>query len=183
MWSKGFEGIRTLIAGVAGRDRPLDDDHGRNRSVNQSERGAAFRRSSPALSHRIEMDAREGLSPSSRGLQPRTLILGHRAMCCQGGARTPAFRVTAGRLSARLPGIALRVATGNRTPISELRARRLDQWTIATRAEVGRLERGLATHTCFRDRLLIQPGHFQVCLAGTIRTCDLCARNAVLWIR
>ena len=32
-------------------------------------------------------------------------IFGDRAMGCQGGARTPAFRVTAGRLSARLPGM------------------------------------------------------------------------------
>ena len=31
-------------------------------------------------------------------------ILGHRALRCQGGARTPAFRVTAGRLTARPPG-------------------------------------------------------------------------------
>ena len=38
-------------------------------------------------------------------------LLGHRAltcsMSCQGGARTPAFRVTAGRLPARPPGMAL----------------------------------------------------------------------------
>ena len=87
------------------------------------------------------VDAREGLAPSCRGLQSRACLSRPPGDGCQGGDRTPAFRVTAGRLTARLPGIALRVATGNRTPISELRARRLDQWTIATRAEAGRLER------------------------------------------
>ena len=39
----------------------------------------------------LAMDAREGVAPSPR--------------CCQGGARTPAFRVTAGRLPARPPGM------------------------------------------------------------------------------
>src|SRR5215510_14122005 len=46
-----------------------------------------------------------------------------------------------------------------------------------------RTPKGLATLTCFRDRLLIQPGRFQIPsigLAGTIRTCGLRLRRAVL---
>ena len=46
---------------------------------------------------RRPLDAREGVSPPSRGLQPRASILGHRAWRCQGGGRTLVFRVTAGR--------------------------------------------------------------------------------------
>ena len=111
------------------------------------------------------MDAREGLSPSSRGLQPRAWILGHRALRCQGGARTPVFRVTAGRLSARPPGTdfdRMGTATGIRTPASGLRARCLDLSTIAACGGSGatRTPKGLATPTCFRDRLLIQPDRF-----------------------
>jgi hypothetical protein len=81
---------------------------------------------------------------------------------CQGGDRTPAFRVTAGCLAARLPGI-VSTATGSRTPLSGLRARCRDLWTIAACSGSGatRTPKGLATPTCFRDRLLIRPGRFQ----------------------
>src|SRR5690349_12143580 len=70
------------------------------------------------------MDAREGVAPSSRDLQSRAwAVSATERSSCQGRDRTAAFRVTAGRLSPRLPGIGL---------------------------------------------------------AGTIRTCDLRVRNAVL---
>src|SRR3989442_7807541 len=62
------------------------------------------------------MDAREGLSPPCRGLQPRASILGHRALRCQGGARTPAFRLTAGRLAVRPPGTETTYRDGDSNP-------------------------------------------------------------------
>ena len=53
-------------------------------------------------------------------------------------------------------------ATGTRTPASGLRARCLDLSTIAACGGSGatRTPKGLATPTCFRDRLLIQPDRF-----------------------
>lgn len=64
-------------------------------------------------------------------------MLGHRAMGCQGRDRTSAFRVTAGRLPARLPGTS--TATGNRTPLSGLRARCLGLLTIAACPSTGEI--------------------------------------------
>ena len=53
-------------------------------------------------------------------------------------------------------------ATGTRTPLSGLRARCLHLSTIAACGGSGatRTPKGLATPTCFRDRLLIQPDRF-----------------------
>ncbi len=42
-----------------------------------------------APSHRVDMDAREGLSPPCRGLRPRASILGHRAMAAREGIEPP----------------------------------------------------------------------------------------------
>jgi hypothetical protein len=96
-----------------------------------------------------------------------------RRRCCQGGARTPTFRVTAGRLTIRPPGIGYRGGESNpglrvEGPASSpLDHRGAD-------AEAGRLERPRArTPTCFRDRLLIQPGRFHVGALGGDRTHDL----------
>jgi hypothetical protein len=165
-------GTRTLIAGVAPRDPvPLDDDH------------IAYCKWTPGRdSH-----------PRGLGLQPSASILSHRALRCQGGDRTLARRLTAGRLAARLPGtVLLRTVTGIRTPVTGLRARRPDRWTITAwrkesesnahrpdracrasnavatppgcpSAEAGRLERPRAhTRTVLRTRLLIQPDRFPV---------------------
>jgi hypothetical protein len=55
-------------------------------------------------------------------------------------------------------------ATGTRTPLPGLRARCLDRSTIAACGGGGsgatRTPKGLATPTCVRDRLLIQPDRF-----------------------
>jgi hypothetical protein len=88
-----------------------------------------------------EMDAREGLSPPCRGLQPRALILGHRAGRCQGGGRTLVFRVTAGRPCLWTTWHRLRTATGSRTPASGSRTRRHDRLTIAA-SSARRVRRG-----------------------------------------
>jgi hypothetical protein len=73
-------------------------------------------------------------------------------------------------------------ATGIRTPASGLRARCLDLSTIAACGGSGatRTPKGLATPTCFRDRLLIQPDRFRGALGG-IRTHDLVRTRDVLF--
>ena len=116
------------------------------------------------------MDAREGLSPPYRGLQSRAWILGHRAMRCQGGDRTPAFRLTAGRLTPRLPGIGYRDGESN----PALRVEGPVSWPLDHRGMQRKRgdsnAQGLGTPTCFRDRLLIQPGRFPDGALGGSRT-------------
>ena len=62
----------------------------------------------------------------------------------------------------------LSTATGNRTPISGLRARcpsPLDHRGLVCGSGATRTPKG-ATPTCFRDRLLIQPDHFRLLFVG-----------------
>ena len=89
----------------APRSSPLNDDH-------VSIREPVGTRT-PALTHPACSESSvRGYCHGGRNPEPSHRI----ELCCQGGARTPAFRVTAGRLSARLPGIDLRsTATGTRT--------------------------------------------------------------------
>ena len=182
VWSAGFEPAssawRAEVLALGRRPR--------GRSVNQAERGNGYCRvlplrlpanlpvrgvllgggSTPVPAHRIAMDTREGFAPSSRGLQPRASLLGHRVMtpsCCQGGARTPTFRVTTGRLALRLPGIAwyrdgelnpgLRVEGPASSPLDH-RGVEEAVGLAPTRASW--------TPTCFRDRPLIWPDRFRV---------------------
>ncbi len=63
--------------------------------------------------------------------------------------------------SFRLDDLASSTATGSRTPASGLRARRLGHLDHRGVAEaVGLAPTRARTPTCFRDRLLIWPGHF-----------------------
>ena len=77
-----------------------------------------------------------------------------------------------GRMSCRSTTWHRCTATGSRTPLSGLRARCLGLWTIAACRRVSsgsgatRTPRGLATRTCFRDRLLIRPDDFRLQVAG-----------------
>ena len=144
----------------------------------------------------------EGIEPSSPAWHTGILAVWTTTtqLRCQGGARTPVFRVTAGRLAARPPGTdfdRMGTATGIRTPASGLRARCLDLSTIAAwgprwdshprprpyqgRALPPELQgRGLAVPIGRRRerRLLRRAG--KAGLAGTIRTCDPRLRKAVL---
>ncbi len=80
-------GIRTLIPGVACRDPRRWTTTTRVAELCSASRWTPGRDSHPRD------------TVCSRA--PRSSATGR---CCQGGARTPAFRVTAGRLAARLPG-------------------------------------------------------------------------------
>ena len=84
-------GIRTLIPGVAHRDPRRWTTT--TRLLVLRCRGVATLRWTPGR------DSHPRVTGCNRA--PRSSATGR---CCQGGARTPAFRVTAGRLAARLPG-------------------------------------------------------------------------------
>ena len=150
------------------------------------------------------------VTPCPRVLRWKDLASSHRIEL-PGRGSNPRLPVN-GRTSCRSTTWHRCTATGNRTPLSGLRARCLGLWTIAACAGAGRLERPKAhTSTCFRDRLLIRPDRSQAwptepsvgfaptasslprtrsgslsykgrCLAGTTRTCGLRLRGAVLWV-
>ena len=109
------------------------------------------------------------VTPCPRVLRWKDLASSHRIKLLPGRGSNPRLPVN-GRMSCRSTTWHRCTATGNRTPLSGLRARCRDLWTIAAcRAGAGRLERPKAhTFTCFRDRLLIRPDHSLDLLCGAL---------------
>ena len=77
------------------------------------EKYAAFLRPVPGRERAAHLCLIALLNLARKG---KAVAFSKETMGCQGGARTPAFRVTAGRLSARLPGNCVACRDGESNP-------------------------------------------------------------------